>query len=153
MSKNYELLQQAEFGLGSAPAYAPAEKTRTADAVASTAPAAVGLTAVEPSVREETLKLVHRLFLAPDQVAPKAVLFASVDASLGASWLCAIAAKLLAESVSGSVCLVEGNFRSSSLPELVAAEGGRGLVDSLREDAPVKSFARQIGRENLWFLP
>lgn len=149
MSKNYELLQQAEFVLGTAPTFTTGKNTVTAE---SFAPASSEvLPYVEPAVREEALKLVQRLFLTPGK-APKAVLFAAIDASTGCNWLCSVAAKLLAKSVSGSVCLVEGNFRTPSFPNCLGVECGRGLVDSLRQDGPIREFATQIGPENLWLL-
>ena len=63
-----------------------------------------------------------------------------------------IIAKLLAESVSGSVCLVEGNFRTPSLPQLMGVENHNGLADALRQEGAIKYFGKQVGPENLWLL-
>jgi Mrp family chromosome partitioning ATPase len=150
MSKNYELLQQAEFGLGNAPTFTTGEKS-IAGANLPQATSDV-LSSLEPVVREEALKLVQRLFLTADKAAPKSVLFAPIDQQFGCNWLCAITAKLLAKSVPGSVCLVEGNFRKPSLPDTLGLNPDRGLVDSLQQDGPIKDFAKQIGPDNLWFL-
>jgi Mrp family chromosome partitioning ATPase len=150
MSKNYELTQQPEIGLGAA-----LETTRAGIGAATkkkSMSTSQGITQVEPPVREELLKLVQRLFLTPGQVAPKAVMFAAIEAGTGCSRLCAVTAELLAESVSGSVCLMEGNFRTPSLPDLFGVENHHGLADCLRQEGAVREFAKQVGRDNLWLL-
>jgi Mrp family chromosome partitioning ATPase len=79
-------------------------------------------------------------------------MFAAIEAKNGCSWLCANIAKLLAESVSGSVCLVEGNFRTPSLPKVLGVENHHGLMDALRQESTIRSFAKQIGPNNLWLV-
>jgi Mrp family chromosome partitioning ATPase len=150
MSKNYELLQQVEFGLGAAPTFAAGGRSVAAEKVFPAASEA--LASVEPLVREEALKLVQRLFLAPEKPTSKAVLIAAIDESTGCNWLCAITAQLLAKNVPGSVCLVEGNFRTPSFSENLGVDCGRGLVDSLRQEGSIRKFATQIGPENFWLL-
>jgi Mrp family chromosome partitioning ATPase len=150
MSKNYELLQQVEFGLSATPAL-----TTGQDGVAAldlAAPASRALSSLEPAVREEAQKLVQFLFLGCHKAAPKAVVFAAVDANIGCSWLSAVTAKVLASSVPGSVCLVEGNLRSPSLARALGVDCDRGLVDSLREDGSIREFTKQIGMERVWLL-
>jgi Mrp family chromosome partitioning ATPase len=151
MSKNYELMQQVEFGLGATPAVTTGQERVAPRELAPTA--AQALSSLEPAVREEAQKLVQFLFLNSDKVAPKAVVFAAVDASVGCSWLSAVTAKVLASSVSGSVCLVEGNLRSPSLARELGVDGERGLVDSLRQDGSIREFTKQIGVDRVWFLP
>jgi Mrp family chromosome partitioning ATPase len=107
---------------------------------------------LEPTVREETLKLVQRVFLTPGSVAPKAVLLAAIDSSKGCNWLCSVAANLLAKSVSGSVCLVEGNVRQPTLSDMFGVGCERGLVDSLQQEGPIRAFAKQMGPDNFWLL-
>ena len=151
MSKNFELLHQAGIGLGAVPATtgeAGAVEGKNQELTA----AAEQVIATGPGVREEALKLVQRLFLSQGHAAPRAVMFAAVDAKNGCSRLCALIAKLLAESVSGSVCLVEGNFRTPSLAEVLGVPSRLGLADSLRVDGPIRRFTKQAGRENLWLL-
>ena len=153
MSKNYELLQQqAGFGFGTA---AGSKKMREGGVAEEYVPSTSSEVdaSLDPVVREETLNLVQRLFLIPQEIAPKAVLFAPIDASVGCNWLCSVAAKLLAKSVPSSVCLVEGNFRSRSLSDTCGVERDRGLLDSLELDGPIREFARSIGPHNLWLLP
>jgi len=152
MSKNFELLQQAGIGLGAVPTSSAKPTGVEATSQALTTAAEKVIPATEPGVREEALKLVQRLFLSQGQAAPKAVMFAAVDSKNGCSRLCAVIAQLLAESVSGSVCLVEGNFRTPSLPEVLGVPSYLGLADSLREEGPIRGFAKKAGRENLWLL-
>jgi hypothetical protein len=150
MSKNYELLQQAGFGFGTAAAPTMSEGSVAAEHVTPASPHV--LTSLEPVIHEETLKLVQRLFLIPQEIAPKAVLFAPIDKSIGCDWLCSVAAKLLAKSVPGSVCLVEGNFRTPCLSHNFGVDCNRGLLDSLELGGSIKEFARSIGPDNLWLL-
>jgi Mrp family chromosome partitioning ATPase len=149
MSKNYELLQQAEFGLGVAPTLTTGEDIASRDSAPSTSRA---LSSLEPTVREEAQKLVQRLFFASDRTAPKAVVFAGIDASVGCNWLSAVTAKVLAGSVPGSVCLVEGNLRSPSLAGTLGVNGDGGLVDSLQHDGCIREFTKQVA-DRLWLLP
>lgn len=105
-----------------------------------------------PMAKEESLKFVQRLFLTPGQAPPKAVMFAAIDSGNGCSGICTIVAELLAENVSGSVCLVEGNFRSPSLPSIFGVDNHHGLVDSLGQTGSIRQFAKQVGSVNLWLL-
>jgi Mrp family chromosome partitioning ATPase len=152
MSKNFELLQQAGIGLslGSMPAVTAGGITD--ETKKQTVTTTEELTTVEPGVREESLKLVQRLFLSPRQGTPKAVLFAAIDSNNGCSWLCANIAKLLAESVPGSVCLVEGNFRAPTLPKLLGVANHHGLMEALRQESAIRGFAKRIGPDNFWLL-
>src|SRR5262249_62165205 len=97
MNKNYELLQLAGIGLGTARTPTTEGKSAAAKYVASGS--SEDLISLEPGVREETLKLVQRLFLTSEEVAPKAVLFAPVDISGGWGWVCLVGGKLCAEGV------------------------------------------------------
>jgi polysaccharide biosynthesis transport protein len=102
--------------------------------------------------REETLKLVQRVFLLQSSAVPKVVMFAGVDPGNGCSRICAQTAEVLAANVTGTVCVVEANVRTPSLPEYFGVTNHRGLTDSLLQDGPVRSFAKQVRRENLWLL-
>ena len=150
MSKNYELLQQTGFGFGATRTSTREERSVAAESVRSGSSEI--LTSMDPVVREETLKLVQRLFLTSEEVAPKAVLFAPVDTSGECGWLCSVVAKLLAKSVTASVCLVEGNFRTPTLSDNFGVRLDRGLVDSLEQGGSIRQFARSIGPDNLWLL-
>jgi Mrp family chromosome partitioning ATPase len=151
MSKNYELLQQVEFGLGSASTFAIRDNAAPEEVSASPATAP----SLEPTVREETLKLVQRVFLTNDSgsVPPRIVLFAAMDSTKSSNWLTSNAANLLARSVSGSVCLVEGDLREPALSATMGVENDRGLVESLGMREPIREFAKRIGPNNFWLLP
>src|SRR5580692_8832106 len=75
MSKNFELLQRAEIGIGDSLMNVAIGGSGKTEEQAKVAPATV----VEPAVREESLKLVQRLFLTPGQAPLKAVMFAAID--------------------------------------------------------------------------
>jgi len=150
MSRNFELLQQAEISLGSA-------STLVTESVAvegknQELTRDIGLTTEQQVIREELLKLVQRLFLAPGQAAPRAAVFAAIDSSNGCSWLCSVISRLLAESVSGSVCLLEGNFRTPTLPQVLGVDNHRGLADSLRQEGAIRGFAKRIGPSDFWLV-
>jgi protein-tyrosine kinase len=149
MRRNFELLR-AEMLLGGGPT--PATEERAATAKQEERNVARELTIAESAAREESLRLVQRLFLTPGQAAPKAVMFAAVDSQNECRWLCAVIARLLAESVSGSVCLVEGNFRTPCLPQVLGVDNHYGLGDALKQPGAIRSFEKQLGPDNLWFL-
>ncbi len=114
---------------------------------------AIGALAAEQSaIREEILKLVQRVFHPSSQVSQKTIMFAAIDSSGGCGWLCAAIGRLLAESVSGSVCLVEGNFRTPSPRKGAGASNDYGLADALRDEGEIKGFAQKIGPDNYWHL-
>jgi len=158
MSKNFELLQQAEQAREAEVAlFAPEEEPRTA------APP-VSIPFSEPSARvearnpllrtdemsrEEIMKLVQRLFLLPGGV--RRVVFAGVDPGTGCSWMTARVADILATQVSGSICVVDANFRSGTLHSAFSVENHFGFTDALSQPGPVKQFASRLA-PNLWLL-
>jgi Mrp family chromosome partitioning ATPase len=102
--------------------------------------------------REETLRLVQRLFLQQPQKAPRAILFAGIEQGTGCSQICLLVAETLRSAVSGSICLVDANFRSPSLPRLLGTTNGYGLTNALLQNGPVRSFARPLRMDNAWLL-
>lgn len=155
MSKNFELLQRAEFGFGVAPTFSPGIDAGEIGNVATANVAAMPeevLASLVPEVREEALKLVQRLFLLSNKPAPKAVVFAGVDTNAGCYWLASVAAKILAKSVPGSVCLVDGNFRQPCTRDFLGSDRDRGFVDALKMDGPIGQFAKPSGPDSLWLL-
>jgi len=152
MSRNYELLRQAQRNIPGAMADGP-----TLLPIASTRatrnrhlPTAADID-VDKITREESLKLVQSLFLlngAPHRV----VLFAGVVSRSGCSVVCVGAAETLAHNTSGAVCLVDANFRAPSLPEAFATTNHYGLSDSLRKEGAVRHFAKPLMPRNLWLL-
>lgn len=149
MSKNFELLYQ--MGKAQDMLHADAE-------AASNTVAAAELSESTPTLeiaglaREEVTKLVHRLFLLPGTEAPHHVVFAGTEPGDGCTWMCAHAAELLAAQVGNSVCIVDCNLSSPSLHEQFGVDNHYGLADALVGDGPVRQYARQLSRPNLWLV-
>lgn len=149
MSKHYDLMQQAGIALGT---FAPLRENSVAAEFLKQPPATAEVLPEAPAaIREESLKLVQRLFLTPEQEPPKAVIFAAIDSGSGCSLMSGLAARLLAENVSGSVCLVDANFRTPPLPGIFG-NNHFGLADALRQQGGIGVFAKQGGRDNFWML-
>jgi Mrp family chromosome partitioning ATPase len=156
MSRNFELMLQA----GRAPALdrsvtdtpAPAPARPVDQPAAKDATRRVSPLEVDPLAHEEALRLVQRLFSSQTQNAPRLVVFAAVDKGSGCSQICARVAEALPANVRGSVCLVEANFRSPSLPELFGTTNHFGLTDALLGQGPIRTFTRPLHTENLWLL-
>jgi Mrp family chromosome partitioning ATPase len=153
MSKNFELLQQADLN-GGGPVVVP--ETPRPSALHSgngfghsNGNARLNLDRV---TEEESLRLVQTVFLAPGGNAPRVVMFAGIDSGNGCSQVCAQAAESLASNVAGSVCIVDANLRTPSLPEFFGVTNHHGLVDSLRATGSIRGFAKKLGRDNLWLL-
>ena len=146
MSKNFELLQQAEKDkeLFAAPQPQP-------QPVAVHTNGSHRLKLVSQT-KEEANKLVQRVFLLPNGQAPRAVLFSSVDQGEGCSSVCSCAAEALASEGAGSICLVDANLRNPSLHEYFGLDNRRGLAEAIAQSGPVKNFAQQVPGSNLWVL-
>lgn len=156
MSRNFELLQQAglnlpgridgPFGVTSKAGARARAKDRVH--VASLQPADLNRAA-----REETLRLVQSVFLLQGESnTGRVVVFAAVDPDSGCSRVCVQAAQILAESVPGSVCLVDANFREPALPSAFTMTNHHGLSDALRTSEPIKDYARAVRGNNLWLI-
>jgi len=154
MSKNFELMQQAgreQELLTGRPARAAA-----AAAGAGSSRATVSRGAAEMDVNqvaaEEALRLVHRVFLNHVQDPARAVVFAGVDHGNGCSRICVDVALALAKNLQGSVCLVEANLHSPSLPAMFGTTNHHGLTDALSNDGAIRSFAKLVQGDNLWLV-
>jgi len=102
--------------------------------------------------REESLKLVQRVFLLAAEERPHAVVFAGIELGDGCSRICANTAKTLAGNISGSVCLVDSNLRSPSLAQFFGVSNHHGLADALRQQGMIRDFTQQLRPANLWLL-
>jgi capsular exopolysaccharide synthesis family protein len=160
MSKNFELLQQAEQAREAEIAlFTPEEEPRIAPPISIPfgAPPSVpapaeprnALLQTDDVSREEIKKLVQRLFLLPGGV--RRVVFAGVDTGTGCSWMTARVADILATQVSGSVCVVDADFRAGSLHKAFSVENHFGFTDALSQPGPVKQFATRLA-PNLWLM-
>jgi Mrp family chromosome partitioning ATPase len=168
MSRNFDLMQRAGKAWDVAPAVAPrkepAPQPVAVPATAQPAPSLVrkdayksmpsaGVLDLDHVAREESLRLVQRIFLLHKQESPRAVVFAGIDHGNGCSRICAQAADALQASIQGTVCLVEADFRSkhNAAPKMIPSNH-YGLTDALITDGPIRSFARPTERGNMWVL-
>ena len=149
MSRNFELMQQAELKSRTAPVREPAV---TFQAATETRHKVVQTLTVEALAWEESLKLVQNVFLLRGKDSPKVVVFAGIDSGNGCSAICASSARLLAAQGAGSVCLVDANLHAPSLPESFGVDNHFGLTDSLRKEGAIQEFVKPVGPENLWLL-
>ncbi len=160
MSRNFELLQQAglnipgggvgglELPLGGSVLLGTRGEAKDRAHVASLRPRDL-----DRAAREETLRLVQSVFLLHGQgEGGRVVVFAAVDPRSGCSRVCSQAGRILAESVPGSVCLVDANFREPALAAGFRTTNYRGLADALRASGPIRGFARRVLGENLWLV-
>jgi capsular exopolysaccharide synthesis family protein len=150
MSKNFELMQEAGISLGSSiPEVKSAASVLDHTQKARSREKKFNLDSV---AREESLKLVQRVFLSGKAGAPRVVVFCGVDPGSGCSRICAQTAEMLASHKLGSVCLVDANLRAPSLPDILGVTNHYGLSDALRERGAIRGFSKQVRLENLWLL-
>jgi Mrp family chromosome partitioning ATPase len=102
--------------------------------------------------QQECFKLVQRLFLGQPPRPLRVVVFAGIDRGNGCSRICIEVGRILAANVPGSVCLVDANLRTPSLPGFFGVPNNHGLVNALLQEGEIRSFARQIKSSNLWLL-
>jgi Mrp family chromosome partitioning ATPase len=151
MSKNFELLQQA--GKKREVILVPEQKDSRASTNGNGKGHRNGLGLnLDRLAREEYLRLVQRIFLQQVGECPRAVVFAGVDHGNGCSRACASVGEILAANTPGSVCLVDANLRSPSLPHIFGVTNHWGLTDALSQEGPIRNFARQLQPDNLWLL-
>ena len=91
-------------------------------------------------VAKRPSRLVQRMFLQQPQKAPRAILFAGIDQGTGCSQICLLVAEPLRADVNGSVCLVEANFRSPSLPSLLGTTNHYGLTNAVLHEGPMRTL-------------
>jgi Mrp family chromosome partitioning ATPase len=154
MSKNFELMREALEERPSRRETLPMAESTTIAFPSSHVEH--GTRTESPSfdrvAQEECLKLVQRIYLGQPADHGRAIAFAGIDPGDGCSRICAVAATTLAANTSGSVCLVEANFRTPSLSGFFGVSGDRGLADSLLVEGGIRSFATQLSPSNLWLL-
>jgi hypothetical protein len=141
-SRNFDVLHQAGKGqqLFESPAPSVAAPPKLA-------PPPAGI------FRGETLKLVQQLFLAPDCLAPRALVFCAVEQGNERNGICARVAELLASHTRGSICVVDANVASPSLHTYFGVENRQGFRAAMVEADPVKNFTQRVGQDRLWLMP
>jgi Mrp family chromosome partitioning ATPase len=148
MSKNFELLYQA----GKAAEMLHAEVEPAEPSALPEVSTSVPALQIEGMAKDEISKLVHRLFFMPGADAPHNVVFTSTDRGHGCSWMCAHVGEILASQTPGTVCLVDCNPFSSSLHQEFNMSNHHGLSDALVGDDPIRDYAKQTSRQNLWLI-
>jgi Mrp family chromosome partitioning ATPase len=148
MSRNFELLYQMN----------KTQEILQTDAEPAVVPLVpVDVTTGAPTLeldgmaREEISKLVQRLFQMPDKTT-RHVVFTSMESGDGCNWICSRVGEILAGQVAGSICLVDCSLRAPSLHRQFKVENHYGLADALSGDGPIRQYAQQLSRPNLWLL-
>jgi capsular exopolysaccharide synthesis family protein len=153
MSKNFELMQEEQREMGREPApisksspilFPGPEPVRKSDGVVQE---------FDRVAQEECLKLVQRVFLGQASNVTRVIVFAGVDRGAGCSRICVETSRLLAANTSGSVCLVDADFRTPSLSGFFAIPDDRGLADALLSEGSIRTFAKPLTPSNLWLIP
>jgi Mrp family chromosome partitioning ATPase len=104
-------------------------------------------------VENEILKLVQRVFILPGtSQAPEVVAFCGIEEGAGCSWVCARVSEVLAEQVSGRVCVIDANLRRPSLHDHFRVEKGAGFADAMKDSRPITEFARPTWISKLWLM-
>lgn len=152
MSKNFELMQDAQTRLDvpaigePKPSFAPINGRTNGIGKA-------GRFNLKGEVnREQSFKLVQSLFLLRKEESPRVVAFAGIDSGNGCSSICVQVAEILASQKIGSVCLVDANLRSPSLPDFFGVSNHHGLTDALCKDSSIRDFTKMVRSDNLWLL-
>jgi len=148
MSKNFELMQR----MGAEKVSAAAAEIFDSPRAATTSITNNAGTGLDALAREESLKIVQRVFLQQGANSPRVVIFAGVDPGNGCSRICAKTAILLAANTSAKVCLVDANLRTPGLPELFGTTNHFGLTDALAQEGPIGKFLKPIERDGIWLL-
>jgi Mrp family chromosome partitioning ATPase len=143
MSKNYELMREMEQRQALLSNYS-IEPALTAVSSARSLPRQLA--------SDLMAGLVQRIFLEPEQKAPRLVVFAAIDHANGCSLIAASVARALTASAPGAVCLVEANFRSPALPRMLGTTNYQGFTDALLEQGSIRSFMKPMGNGCLWLL-
>jgi protein-tyrosine kinase len=126
----------------------PRRRNETARARLDVVP---GTESISALALEENAKLVQQVFFQGPS-PPKVVLFAGYDHGSGCSGICAQTARTLTRHTEGTICLVEANVRSPSLPATFGTPNHYGLSDSLLRNGPIRSFATPVVEDRVWLL-
>jgi capsular exopolysaccharide synthesis family protein len=152
MSKNFELLQQTELNGGPAPVPGAPRTAPVGLGGSSSSANGHARRDLDQIGDEECLRLVQTVFLSAGAAAPRVVMFAGIDPGNGCSHVCARVAESLATNIAGSVCIVDANLRTPSMPEFFGVTNHHGLTDSLRATGSIRGFAKKLHIDNLWLL-
>ena len=151
MSKNFELMQQAEIRI-EMPAIGEPKPGPAAFSSKTSGNGKAHFDFGDEITREESFKLVQNIFLLRGEESPRVVIFAGIDSGNGCSWICAHVAEILASQKLGSVCIVDANLRTPALPEMFGVSNHYGLTDALSKKGSIRDFTKVVRSDNLWLL-
>lgn len=146
MSRNFELLHEA--GKVQDMLRQRLEFTPSPTLVVTGSPALH----IEGAARDEVLKLVQSVFLAPGPRRTRQVVFVGAEPGSGTTWMCAHVAEVLAAQGTGSVCVVDCNLVSPAQHRQFHVQNHFGLADALQGTEPIRQYVQQLSRPNLWLL-
>jgi len=152
MSKHFELLQEELKEMRTGTEIIPESRAILFPNLESAPNSRRAQQDFDPVAQQECLKLVQRIFLGQLAHVRRTIVFAGVDRGSGCSRICVEVARTLAANTSGSICVVDGDFRNPSLPHFFRVSNGRGLADCLLEEGGIRGFAKQLTPSNLWLL-
>jgi capsular exopolysaccharide synthesis family protein len=152
MSKNFELMQQAEIGLDISVNGEPKLDSAPLKGKRNGNGQRLRFNVNDKECREESFRLVQNIFLLRSEESPRVVVFAGIDSGNGCSWICGHAAEALASQKLGTVCLVDANLRSPALPGMFGVNNHFGLTEALSKSGPIRDFTKVIRSDNLSLL-
>jgi protein-tyrosine kinase len=156
MSRNFELLQRAELEKKQT---APHQTTvaSTAGTQAVSAPATIPCDArsrISPGdIGPEVFNLVQRLFLGAKDWTPRCVVFFSLGDETEGNSVCVRAAEALSAHSTGTVCVVDANFKAPTMHDVYSIENAVGFSEALVQTEPLESYAHQVQESNLTVIP
>jgi protein-tyrosine kinase len=153
MSRNFELLEQLNNAATDTDSFSGAggisEPTPTNGANPFTGTTAAVASAASRIHSPEVLKLVRALLTTPELQTARTLAFCAVESGNGCTWICSRTAETLADQISGTVCLVDCNFRSPGLHEVFGiANHSNGLGDAVGRPGRARELVTQVS-ENL----
>lgn len=108
---------------------------------------------LDAAAPEAFLKLAESISLSKEKESPWIVVLAGIDAGESCSRIVARAAKILARSGLGKVCLVDAYFHSPSLSEFFAFGSLLGLTDALHLGGSILDFTIPDHKGKLSLVP
>ena len=143
MSKNFELLRQASWSqefFADLPTESHASEPNQQRVKRS------------PTGSDQISTFVRGTFLNPRGPHIQSVLLAGLSRGAACTRTCAQAAKVLADSIEGKVCVVDANFRAPALHQYFSHESQAGLSDAMIRSKPPGEFATKVNWSNLWLV-
>jgi Mrp family chromosome partitioning ATPase len=153
MSKNFELIQEEQQEMRECLASVSDRTTILLPRPEAVSTPQRRSQKLDEMAQEECLKLVQRIFLSQPANVGRAIVFAGVDRRNGCSRICFEAARSLAANTSRPICVVDANFRSSSLNRFFGVTQEKGLADCVLEEGGVRTFTTQLEPSHLYLLP